>query len=193
MDLNQALEFTPSSTPQAQLHNFMPMPPLPLPPNYYQTIFEDSGVARECRLLQLQRHNLEIFWNQQLLEIHSISEFKNQYQLPLARIKRIMKTDGEVKMISADAPVLFSKACELFIMELTLRAWLHTEDNTRRILQRCDIARAIRHDNELDFLADVIPSDGPKLKKLEALDLRDHLVLFCSEESYVESNGDWST
>ena len=30
-------------------------------------------------------------------------------------------------MISAEAPVLFAKAAEIFIHELTMRAWIHTE------------------------------------------------------------------
>lgn len=55
--------------------------------------------------------------------------------LPLARIKKIMKLDEDVKMISAEAPMLFAKAAEIFIHELTLRAWIHTEDNKRRTLQ----------------------------------------------------------
>ena len=38
-------------------------------------------------------------------------------------------------MISAEAPVLFAKAAEIFITELTLRAWIHAEDNKRRTLQ----------------------------------------------------------
>lgn len=38
-------------------------------------------------------------------------------------------------MISAEAPVLFAKACELFILDLTMRAWAHTDDNKRRTLQ----------------------------------------------------------
>ena len=46
-----------------------------------------------------------------------------------------MKLDDEVKMISAEAPLLFAKACEMFICELTLRAWVHTEENKRRTLQ----------------------------------------------------------
>ena len=58
-----------------------------------------------------------------------------QQLLPLARIKKIMKLDDEVKMISAEAPLLFAKACEMFICELTLRAWVHTEENKRRTLQ----------------------------------------------------------
>jgi hypothetical protein len=46
-----------------------------------------------------------------------------------------MKLDEGVRMISAEAPVMFAKACEMFIMELTLRAWTHTEENKRRTLQ----------------------------------------------------------
>ena len=54
-----------------------------------------------------------------------------------------MKLDEDVKMISAEAPVLFAKATEMFIKELTMRSWIHTEDNKRRTLQRNDIAMAI--------------------------------------------------
>jgi Core histone H2A/H2B/H3/H4 len=38
-------------------------------------------------------------------------------------------------MISAEAPVLFAKACEIFIIELTHRAWQFTEEGKRRTLQ----------------------------------------------------------
>lgn len=49
------------------------------------------------------------------------ADYKNHNDLPLARIKRIMKSDEDVRMISAEVPVLFAKACELFILDLTLR------------------------------------------------------------------------
>lgn len=55
--------------------------------------------------------------------------------LPLARIKKIMKLDDNVKMISSEVPLLFSKAATMFIEELTLRAWLHTEEAKRKTLQ----------------------------------------------------------
>ncbi|PNX87043.1 nuclear transcription factor Y subunit C-9-like protein [Trifolium pratense] len=54
--------------------------------------------------------------------------------MELMRIKKIMKED--VKMISAEAPVLFAKACEMFISELTLRSWNNTEENNRRTLKK---------------------------------------------------------
>lgn len=60
------------------------------------------------------------------LEIGTEQDFKNHNDLPLARIKRIMKSDEDVRMISAEAPVLFAKACEMFILELTLRYVRHS-------------------------------------------------------------------
>jgi hypothetical protein len=56
------------------------------------------------------------------LGIGTEQDFKNHNDPPLARIKRIMKSDEDVRMISAEAPVLFAKACEIFILELSIRA-----------------------------------------------------------------------
>ena len=35
-------------------------------------------------------------------------EMKNKQILPLARVKKIMKSDEDVRMISSDAPALFA-------------------------------------------------------------------------------------
>lgn len=105
---------------------------------------------------------LKAFWEQQRKEIDCVgtdpAEFKN-HQLPLARIKKIMKSDEDVRMISAEAPVLFAKASEMFILELTLRAWAHSEENKRRTLQRNDIAAAITRTDIFDFLVDIVPRE----------------------------------
>jgi nuclear transcription factor Y gamma len=104
--------------------------------------------------------------------------------LPLARIKKIMKSeefilqelekdkqqkaaeDGQgaetdkpnVKfMISGEAPVLMSKACELLIKDLSFRAWRHTERNRRRTLQRQDLHAAVGESEVYDFLIDIVP------------------------------------
>jgi hypothetical protein len=55
------------------------------------------------------------------LSLGTEQDFKNYIDLPLARIKRIMKSDEDVHMISAEVLVLFAKACEMFILELTIR------------------------------------------------------------------------
>jgi len=103
------------------------------------------------------------FWPKQQEDMRCLesSSFKQQ-ELPLARIKKIMKLDDDVKMISAEAPMLFAKAAEIFIHELTMRAWIHTEDNKRRTLQRNDIAMAIAKYDQFDFLIDIVPREDIK-------------------------------
>ena len=70
-----------------------------------------------------------------------------------------MKADEDVKMISAEAPVLFAKACEMFIIELTHRSYYHTIENKRKTLQRSDIAQTIASTDIYDFLQDIIPKE----------------------------------
>ncbi|XP_052131073.1 nuclear transcription factor Y subunit gamma-like isoform X3 [Frankliniella occidentalis] len=118
-----------------------------------------STVQSEAQL------NLNAFWPRVTEEVRKTPlDLKNQ-ALPLARIKKIMKLDEDVKMISAEAPMLFAKAAEIFIHELTLRAWVHTEDNKRRTLQRNDIAMAISKCDQFDFLIDIVPREELKPAK----------------------------
>ncbi|XP_068644038.1 nuclear transcription factor Y subunit C-1-like isoform X2 [Aristolochia californica] len=161
MDPNYPLNFpaSGSSAPVPHMQTVMHLPPHSVFPQHPPPPMEFGGgnVASRQEMKELQNYYMRLFWNQQRIEISQIAEVK-QHQLPLARIKRVMKSDEEVKMISADAPVLFAKACELFILELTLRSWLHTEESKRRTLQRNDIARAVSRVDVLDFLADLVPS-----------------------------------
>ena len=104
------------------------------------------------------------FWAGQLQEMRELGndkvqteqDFKNHNDLPLARIKRIMKSDEDVRMISAEAPVLFAKACEMFILEMTLRSWCYSENNKRKTLQKEDVKEAVQRTDIFDFLVDVI-------------------------------------
>lgn len=43
-------------------------------------------------------------------------------------------------MISAEAPILFAKACEMFIIEMTHKAYYYAKKSERKTLQRNDIA-----------------------------------------------------
>lgn len=106
------------------------------------------------------------YWQETINLIeHDEHDFKN-HQLPLARIKKVMKTDEDVRMISAEAPILFAKGCDVFITELTMRAWIHAEENKRRTLQKSDIAAALTKSDMFDFLIDVVPREEDKPKKL---------------------------
>ena len=104
------------------------------------------------------------FWTGQLAEMRTIGtekveteqDFKNHNDLPLARIKRIMKSDEDVRMISAEAPVLFAKACEMFILDMSLRSWAFSNNHKRKTLTKEDVIEAIQRTDIFDFLVDVI-------------------------------------
>ncbi|KAJ1335456.1 nuclear transcription factor Y gamma [Microdochium nivale] len=102
---------------------------------------------------------LTTYWQHTINHLESDQHDYKLHQLPLARIKKVMKADPEVKMISAEAPILFAKGCDIFITELTMRAWIHAEENKRRTLQRSDIASALGKSDMFDFLIDIVPRE----------------------------------
>lgn len=67
-----------------------------------------------------------------------------------------MKAGEDVRMISAEAPVVFAKVSEMFILELLLKAWTNVEDNKKRIPKKSDIVFAISRIDVFDFLFDNI-------------------------------------
>ena len=77
--------------------------------------------------------------------------------LPLARIKKIMKKSGDdVKMVSGVAPIVFSKACELFIEELTQRSWTVAMQRKKKTLHKEDVASAVIAPDIFDFLFNLV-------------------------------------
>lgn len=129
---------------------------------------KDESLDEASQALTEAQQSLATFWSKAMDEIRAIDNLDLKQQvLPLARIKKIMKLDEDVKMISAEAPLLFAKAAEIFIHELTLRAWIHTEDNKRRTLQRNDIAMAIAKYDQFDFLIDIVPREDIKPARRE--------------------------
>ena len=128
---------------------------------------EGGGVVMDptCEeFLSKLNEALTEFWTDQLDEMKKLGtdkveteqDFKNHNDLPLARIKRIMKSDEDVRMISAEAPVLFAKACEMFILEMSVRSWHYSENNKRKTLVKEDVREAIQRTDIFDFLVDVI-------------------------------------
>lgn len=111
-----------------------------------------------------------------LINILAPETFKFQ-KLPLARVKKIMKADEDVKMISAEAPVLFAKACEMFIIELTHRSYYHTIGNKRKTLQRSDISQTIESTDIYDFLQDIIPKEELAEAKANNQKAKDELIM----------------
>jgi nuclear transcription factor Y gamma len=95
-------------------------------------------------------------------QIHQAPKFNlyHSVRLPVARIKKIMKSDEDVRMISVEAPVLLAKACELLLMELTLKAAWHAGKEGRRAVAVRDLARALAESETHDFLLDLVPEEA---------------------------------
>jgi nuclear transcription factor Y, gamma len=165
-----------SAGPSQQSHSASSIPS-PMPPLSYSSeptpmaIDTDPGSAliasapqpnsNSPQFLAQLNGSLNQFWQQAYTEIQALQnqtehDFKNHNDLPLARIKRIMKSDEDVRMISAEAPVLFAKACELFILDLSIRSWNYSQLHKRRTLQKEDVKEAIQKTDIFDFLVDVI-------------------------------------
>ncbi|KAL7205130.1 hypothetical protein ACSBR2_018117 [Camellia fascicularis] len=71
-------------------------------------------------------------------------------------------------MILAETPIVFARACKMFILELTLRSWNHTEEN-KRTPQKNDIAAAITRTDIFDFLVDIVPREDLKDEALASI------------------------
>ena len=87
-------------------------------------------------------------------------------------VKRIMKSDEDVRMISAEAPVVLARACELFVLELTLRAAKGQENE--KVITRADVVAAIKNAATMDFLRGVVdPSMAPSADEIAAAEEED--------------------
>ncbi|KAM7485639.1 hypothetical protein LguiA_001648 [Lonicera macranthoides] len=153
---NQMMGAVPPS-PVGPIHSPQNMGP-PSTPAQQPTQQQQQAYHHIQQQQQQLRLQLQNFWTKQQQDIEKTTDFKN-HSLPLARIKKIMKADEDVRMIAAEAPVIFARACEMFILELTLRAWNHTEENKRRTLQKNDISAAITRTDIFDFLIDIVPRE----------------------------------
>jgi histone H3/H4 len=111
--------------------------------------------------------NYQAFVASQIDGISSTTMDWKSHILPLARIKKIMKSEDEIKdgkggvggsklMISSEGPILFAKACEMFIGEIAIRSWITTEESKRRTVQKTDVNAALSRNEMFDFLIDII-------------------------------------
>ncbi|KAH9412312.1 hypothetical protein HK407_01g02070 [Ordospora pajunii] len=105
----------------------------------------------------LSNERISKFWHQAFKESTEDRITLKELNLPLARIKRLMKVEEGVRMVASEVPVLFSMVTEKFVEELTLRAWINTEENNRRILQKSDLTAAVKTSEVFDFLIYVVP------------------------------------
>ncbi|KAL3419773.1 histone-like transcription factor and archaeal histone [Phlyctema vagabunda] len=80
-------------------------------------------------------------------------------QLPLSRIKKIIALDHDINMCSNNASFVITLATEMFIQHLAEQGHnvVKSERKPRRNIQYRDLATAVAHHDNLEFLVDIVP------------------------------------
>eukprot|EP00897_Mesotaenium_endlicherianum_P003982 jgi/Mesen1/3611/ME000020S03146 len=93
--------------------------------------------------------------------------------LPLARVKRLVKSEGNIQYLSTEAGVLIAKATELFLEAFVQDSFERVSEKNRTSLLYRNLATAVAGRPRYEFLADIvpqkvrvsdIPSIGPSVK-----------------------------
>lgn len=120
-----------------------------------QQLQELSPKYPTVELLPHQQYQVDVLWKNHNQEVEQMTDFKT-HQLPVTRIRRVMKAGRGVDLVSSEAPVMIAKACEMFIQDLTLRAWIDAEENDMSTLEPINFYDAICHTSAYKFL--ILPS-----------------------------------
>ncbi|KAF6835210.1 histone-like transcription factor and archaeal histone family protein [Colletotrichum plurivorum] len=93
-------------------------------------------------------------------------EVTGQPALPLARVKKIIATDPDIGICSNNAAFVITLATEMFIQYLANEGqnMAKLDRKPRRNVQYKDLANAVAHHDNLEFLEDVIPMTIPYKK-----------------------------
>ncbi|KAJ6119911.1 hypothetical protein N7523_004191 [Penicillium sp. IBT 18751x] len=86
-------------------------------------------------------------------------EITGQSALPISRIKKIIQLDEDIAQCSNNSTFVIAMATEMFIQYLAEQAHnvVKSERKPRKTVQYKDLATAVSHIDNLEFLADVIP------------------------------------
>lgn len=74
------------------------------------------------------------------------------FQLPLTRVRNIMKLDPDLNIASNEAVFLVTRACEMFIQSLGVEAYTYTAQAKKKTIQKRDLDLAIAAVDSLMFL-----------------------------------------
>ncbi|KAJ5243061.1 uncharacterized protein N7469_001388 [Penicillium citrinum] len=86
-------------------------------------------------------------------------EITGQSALPISRIKKIIQLDEDIVQCSNNATFVIAMATEMFIQYLAEQGHnvVKSERKPRKTVQYKDLASAVSHIDNLEFLSDVIP------------------------------------
>lgn len=107
-------------------------------------------------------------------EANEANFLEDKDPFPLKRIRKL----SQAPSMSAEVPIMLGKACELFVLDLSVRAWERTALANRRIMQPHDFFSTVCEVENLSFLLDL------------ATDLSKRLPPEISEDNWTISTDD---
>ncbi|CAL5097891.1 unnamed protein product [Urochloa decumbens] len=112
---------------------------------------------------EFKRQTVQEFWRKKQEEIEAIEDFR-KHPIPMRRLKKVVNAKKGKIMMRTDSPSFLAKACELFVQELTFRAWMCANSHGRRIILGSDIAEAVASIKTYGFLNNVLRSELNRIK-----------------------------
>ena len=79
----------------------------------------------------------------------------NFYELPLSRIKTIMKLSPKIDVVTKESLFTMTMATEYFIWTITKLSWKNGEDKKK--LTYADLAKVAKKVERLSFLQEILP------------------------------------
>ncbi|CAN6353164.1 unnamed protein product [Urochloa humidicola] len=112
---------------------------------------------------EFKKQTIQEFWRKKQEEIEAIEDFR-KHPIPMRRLKKVVNAKKGKIMMRTDSPSFLTKACELFVQELSFRAWMCANSHARRIILGSDIAEAIASIKSYGFLNNVLRSEFNHIK-----------------------------
>ena len=106
---------------------------------------------------------IEEFWMKKQEEIEVIEDF-GERTIPMTCLKKVICAEKGKMMMTSDTPTFMTKACEISVQELSVRAWMCACSHNRSIILDSDIAEAIASIESYDFLNGVLCTHLEKYK-----------------------------
>jgi len=117
-----------------------------------------NGIVSNAEAATLESA-IESMWKNESRLVHD--EFitgKGPSELPFSRVKKIIKSTDSIKTVSSEVPHLVSRACGIFITELTITSRFCSNSSTGNITKD-DVGKAIRTAPAFDYLIDILSED----------------------------------
>ena len=110
-----------------------------------------------------EQQTIDEFWRKKQDEIEAIEDFSKRV-IPMTCLKKVLCAEKGKMMMTSDTPTFMTKACEISVQELSVRAWMCACSHNRSIILDSDIAEAIASIESYDFLNGVLCTHLEKYK-----------------------------